>query len=266
MRACPKSSSPFSSCTGSTRTTNSSPPRRATTSTPRTRWRSRCATVCRTASPATCPRESLTVLNWSRSRNSSPTRSPVRWVRRSARSIWASASARLGSVVSASWVAWWAISSCSCSRSRMTPRICWTEACTTPPRGPPTGRCRISSSNAPSATAWACACTERRLATAAPRPCATTRVSGGPSTTTSTSSPRLMDRAAPARRASGAAIDRLVHSTPPTDSSSSRPVAPAYLTSSVWASTRYCSAARTACRQRCRARSGGRRRGRRRPS
>ena len=64
-----------SSSTSSIRTANSSPPNRAAVSPARRQPRNRSATATSSSSPAVCPRPSLTVLNSSRSMNSTATRS-----------------------------------------------------------------------------------------------------------------------------------------------------------------------------------------------
>src|SRR5262249_13179672 len=84
---------------------NSSPPRRATVSLRATTRCSRSVTAHKSASPTECPRESLTLLKRSRSRNITAMRSP----RPSAFSILSWNRTRLGKLVSASCRAIWMI-------------------------------------------------------------------------------------------------------------------------------------------------------------
>ena len=91
----------------STRTANSSPPRRATVSELRTQPSSRLATWRSSSSPAACPSESFTVLKSSRSTNRTAMPRPWRRVRATAWRTRSSNSERLGSAVSGSWKAWW---------------------------------------------------------------------------------------------------------------------------------------------------------------
>ena len=88
----------------STRTTNSSPPIRATRWSV-TAWPSRCATAVSSWSPMWWPRVSLTTLNPSRSMKQTPSRLPAAASvnARVSRSV---NSARLGRPVSGSWLAW----------------------------------------------------------------------------------------------------------------------------------------------------------------
>src|SRR5476649_1821350 len=86
------------------RTTNSSPPSRATTSAARTAADSRAATWRSSSSPASWPYWSLTGLNWSRSRNSRAKSLPLRSAEATAcSSCWIS-ERRFTRPVSASWV------------------------------------------------------------------------------------------------------------------------------------------------------------------
>ena len=87
-----------------TMTPNSSPPSRATraSSTAPSAVRRRLDTVVRRVSPASCPSESLTTLNRSRSTNRTPNGSPSA----RAASIRSRNRARLGSPVRTSWEAW----------------------------------------------------------------------------------------------------------------------------------------------------------------
>jgi hypothetical protein len=96
-------SGPASSDGPSTRTTNSSPPRRPTVSLSRITVLSRVLTARSSSSPAACPKVSLTALKSSRSRNSTATGLFCRRARASACSSRSMMSARFGSPVSVSW-------------------------------------------------------------------------------------------------------------------------------------------------------------------
>ena len=207
--------------TGSTRTTNSSPPRRQTTSPGRTSERMRAATSRSTVSPAAWPCPSLTALKPSRSTKSRPVMSPDRRARCSAEVTRVRAWARLGSSVSGSCVARCARANCSSSRWRTEVTICWMEACTTSPSGPGSGWSSSASSRSPRATACAWSWMRRSPATASPRAADTVRTSRGPRTSTPTSSPWLIWVAWPASRPSERATVRPSHQAPSADTASS---------------------------------------------
>lgn len=92
---------PAASVSGSSNM-NSSPPSRATVSCARTAAFSRIASSTSTPSPARCPRESLTSLKWSRSRNISATHWLARRAAPRACSPRSPSRARFGSPVSES--------------------------------------------------------------------------------------------------------------------------------------------------------------------
>ncbi len=129
---------------------NSSPPKRATVSAGLTISRSRCATSTSSRSPASCPSASLTDLKRSRSKNSTATDPGRRRALARAMPRWSRNSERLGSPVSASWVAWNASRSSASFRSVISctitpipstgpssPRTGWKLASQCRPRPPP---------------------------------------------------------------------------------------------------------------------------------
>ena len=107
----------------------------------------RGATSPSSASPVSCPSESLMTLKWSRSRKMAPTCPPVRAARESACSSRSRSSARFGSPVSGSCSAWWrmrrSLSRRSCRLARMS-AIAWTKTTSSPLRRRPRAWMRIS--------------------------------------------------------------------------------------------------------------------------
>ena len=99
------------------RTTNSSPPNRATVSPDRMHIDRRTAAACSSWSPTPWPSESLISLNWSTSMNSTATELPRRRACVIASSRRSTNRVRFGRPVSGSWRARWRISCAARSRS-----------------------------------------------------------------------------------------------------------------------------------------------------